>query len=142
MICLYLGSRISYRKVIVLQTKLWITHSHCPQIFPVFNCEASPKLNEGKCDYMVFSRWKVPFNTRLTLNNQKLDKVSATKIMGIWITDDLSWEKNTKAKSYARMSMLTKLRYVGVMTEDLVEIYILFQWVLTQFKLTWFYIIF
>ena len=75
----------------------------------------------------MFSRAKVPFNTRLTLNNHKLDKVSATKILGIWITDDLSWEKNTKAicqKSYARMSMLTKLRYVGVMTEDLVEIYI------------------
>ena len=100
------------------------------------------KLNEGKCDYMVFSRAKVPFNTRLTLNNHTLDKVSATKILGIWITDDLSWEKNTKAicqKSYARMSMLTKLRYVGVRIEDLVEICVLYIRSLTEYCSTVFH---
>ena len=100
------------------------------------------KLNEGKCDYMLFSRAKVPFTTRLSLNSHKLDQVSATKILGMWITDDLRWDKNTKAicqKSYARMSMLTKLRYAGVKTEDLIQIYVLHIRSLTEYCATAFH---
>ena len=40
----------------------------------------------------------------------------------MWITEDLNWEQNTKEicrKAYSRMSMLTKLKYVGTNTEDL-----------------------
>ena len=75
------------------------------------------KLNEQKCSYLIFSRTKEPFSTRLALNNCKLDQISATKLLGVWITEDLSWQKNTQEicrKAYARLSMLTKLKYVGV----------------------------
>ena len=85
---------------------------------------------------------KVSFTTRLSLNGHKLDQVSASKILGIWITEDLSWEKNTKTicqKSYARMSMLTKLKYTGVSTEDLIEIYVLFIRSLTEYCATAFH---
>ena len=47
----------------------------------------------------------------------------------MWISEDLSWERNTHEickKSYSRLTLLTKLKYVGVNTEDLLEIYILF----------------
>ena len=41
----------------------------------------------------------------------------------------MKWEKNTKEltrKAYSRMSMLTKLKYAGVCTEDLLDVYVLF----------------
>ena len=51
------------------------------------------------------------------------------KLLGFWITTWLDWDKNTKEmckKVYARMTMLTKLKYVGVPTTDLLKIYILY----------------
>ena len=78
---------------------------------------------------MIFSRSKSDFATRLEIDNQTLEKISATKILGVWISEDLSWSKNCQVicrKAYSRMSMITKLKYAGVSYEDLIEIYILF----------------
>ena len=91
---------------------------------------------------MIFSRSKEPFFTRLTINNCKLDQIPATKLLGVWITEDLSWQKNTQEicrKAYARLSMLTKLKYVGVSTEDLIDIYILYIRSLTEYCATAFH---
>ena len=87
------------------------------------------RLNEAKSNYMIFSRSHVNFSTRLFLNGSKLEQISVTKLLGVWISEDLSWSKNTKQiciKAYSRLSMLTKLKYVGVNTNDLINIYILF----------------
>ena len=87
------------------------------------------KLNVSKCNYMIFSRSKTNFATRLKIENQTLEKINATKILGVWISEDLSWSKNCQVicqKAYSRMSMITKLKYAGVSFEDLIEIYILF----------------
>ena len=87
------------------------------------------KLNEAKSNYMIFSRGKNKFVTRLGLNGIKLDQVSTSQLLGIWITEDLSWAKNTKEickKAFSRISMLSKLKYVGTSTEDLLDIYALF----------------
>ena len=86
------------------------------------------KLNEAKSNYMIFTRSQRPFATRLFLNGIKLDQVKVTKLLGIWISEDLSWEYNTKQickKAYSRLPILTKLKYVGSRTEDLVDIYCL-----------------
>jgi hypothetical protein len=79
------------------------------------------KLNEDKTSYMVFFR----SDTRLTVN----DRIEETKLVGVWLTTWLDWEKNTREmcrKAYARMTMLTKLKYVGVPKKDLLNIYILY----------------
>ena len=50
-------------------------------------------------------------------------------MLGLWISEDLSWSRNCKEickKAYSRMTMITKLKYVGVGVQDLLEIYILF----------------
>jgi hypothetical protein len=86
-------------------------------------------LNEEKSGYTIFTRSKSDFTTRLSLNNKTLKQTNAVKILGVWLTEDLSFEYNTKQiciKAYQRVSMLTKLKYVGVSTEDLINIYILF----------------
>ena len=74
------------------------------------------KLNEDKSNYMVFSRSETEVATRLTLNGNTLDRIEEVKLLGVWITTWLDWEKNTKEickKAYARMTMLTKLKYAS-----------------------------
>ena len=85
---------------------------------------------------MVFSRAKADFSTRLRINNDKIEQLKESKICGVWITEDLKWEKNTREltrKAFSRMSMLTKLKYVGVPTDDLLEVYVLFVRSLTEY---------
>ena len=87
------------------------------------------KINEAKCSFMVFSRSKENFATRLSVNDAMLDRISVTQLLGVWISEDMSWEKNCREickKAYSRLSMITKLKYVGVNTDDLLDIYILF----------------
>ena len=78
---------------------------------------------------MIFSRSDTEVATRLSLNGETLERIEAVKLVGVWLTTYLDWEKNTKElckKAYARITMLTKLKYVGVKTEELVNIYILY----------------
>ena len=87
------------------------------------------KINENKTKYMVFSRSNTEFATRLKMNNKVIDRIEETKLVGVWVTTFLDWEKNTREickKAYSRIPMLTKLKYVGVRTEDLIHLYILF----------------
>ena len=87
------------------------------------------KLNAAKSNFMIFTRTKEEFTTRLEVNGQNLDRVSVTKLLGVWIQEDLSWSKNCQEicrKAFSRLSMLTKLKYVGISKEDLVDIYVLF----------------
>ena len=87
-------------------------------------------LNPDKCSYMLFSRSKEQFITRLTVNSNKIDQKHVAKILGCWVDEDAGkWVTNTKElckSAYSRMSMLSKLKYVGVSTEDLIDIYTLF----------------
>ena len=77
----------------------------------------------------MFSRSKAEFVTRLRINNKNLEQVSAVKFLGVWLTENLSWQKNYEqicTKAHMRLSLLTKLKYVGVSRTDLLDIYKLF----------------
>ena len=91
--------------------------------------ENKMQLNENKSNYMVFTRSNTEVSTRLAMNGQIIDRIEETKLLGVWLSTYLDWTRNTKEicrKSYARMTMLTKLKYVGVPESDLLEIYILY----------------
>ena len=93
-------------------------------------------LNEKKSNYIIFTRSKENFSTRLFLNESPLERVSVTKMLGVWLQEDLGWEENTKQickKAYTRVSLLTKLKYIGISTEDLITIYILFIRSITEY---------
>ena len=65
--------------------------------------------------------------TRLSLYGVTLNSVPVSKILGVWISEDMIWERNTMEickKAYSRLSKITKLKYAGVCTEDLLDIYI------------------
>ena len=86
-------------------------------------------LNESKCSYIVFTRSKSRFSTRLKINEVPLERRSVVKILGLWIQEDLKWEYNTKQickKAYSRMHILNKLKYAGIKEADLITIYKLF----------------
>jgi hypothetical protein len=84
------------------------------------------RLNESKTSYIIFTRARQQFATRFTLNGSLLERKSTIKILGMWLQQDGGWEANTKElckKAYARLSLLTKLKYSGTSIEDLVHIY-------------------
>ena len=86
-------------------------------------------LNEQNSNYMVFSRSDTEVATRLTLNGNTIDRIEEIKLVGVWLDTWLDWDKNTRElcrKAYARITMITTLKYVGVCQEDLINIYILY----------------
>ena len=88
------------------------------------------KLNEKKTAIMIFNPTKkYQFSTRLMLNNNLLNIPQKTKLLGLIISSDLTWHKNTKMlvkKAYQRTMLLKKLFEFSVPKSDLITIYIQF----------------
>ena len=66
-------------------------------------------LNEEKSKYIIFTRSKQQFSTRLSLNNEPLERVKVFKLLGIWLQEDLGWDTNTREvckKAYSRVAVL------------------------------------
>ena len=87
-------------------------------------------LNTKKSNVMIFNFTNDhQFASRLYLGGQLLDTISETKLLGVKITSDLKWHKNSDMlvkKGYQRMQMLQKLKSFGVEEKDLVTIYMLY----------------
>ena len=86
------------------------------------------QINAAKTNYMIFTRTQTSFATRLKIKESPIAQVHEAKVVGVWLTSNMKWEKNTTElakKAYARMGILTKLKYVGVSTEDLLDIFVL-----------------
>ena len=92
--------------------------------------EKEMQLNPLKSKYMIINFCRsYQFKTRLFMNNQLLEQVHETGLLGLLIQDDLSWKSNTKnlvKRAYSRMIILRKLIEFDVKTEDMITIYILF----------------
>ena len=118
-----------------LPSSTFKTQEHLDSI-ATWSDENLVKLNEEKCNYMIFSRAQQDFATRLMINDKKIEQINVTKVLGIWISEDLSWDRNTTEicrRAYSRMSMLTKLKYAGVSTADLLDVYKLFIRSITEY---------
>ena len=69
------------------------------------------------------------FSSRLTLENEVLETISETKLLGVMINDKLTWDSNTSfivKRANARMRMLHKLVEFNIPRQDLITIYILY----------------
>ena len=72
---------------------------------------------------------KYKFTTRLTMEGSSLDIVEEAKLLGVILTNDLKWTKNTQyivKRANSRMEMLRRLSSFNVPVEDLVHVYILY----------------
>ena len=87
-------------------------------------------LNEKKTKNMIFNFTKnYPFATRLKLNNQSIETVKSTRLLGTIISDDLSWDLNIRnivKKANSRMELLRRVANFGASIEDMKIIYFLF----------------
>ena len=88
------------------------------------------KLNAKKTNYMIFNFSKDhQFNTRLKVDDQLIEQVHQTKLLGVTISDDLKWHANTKElvqRCYKRMIILRNLYSFAIPMPDLVNIYCLY----------------
>ena len=117
------------------------TKSYNNAIFE-WSVENKMVINQEKSNYMVISRSPEPFATRLHINGINLERKEEIVHLGVILTESLSWEKHISGicrRAYPRVKMLSKLKYVGVPTEDLVELYILHIRSLTEYCSTAFH---
>ena len=88
------------------------------------------KLNVKKSNYMVFNFTREhQFSCRLSIEDTLLEAIEETKLLGMIITSDLKWHRNSEMlirKGFQRMRMIQKLKSFNVSRDDLVTIYILY----------------
>lgn len=88
------------------------------------------KLNTSKTKTMNFNFTRnFQFSSRLAVDDEVLETISETKLLGVMLTNTLTWDSNTRyivKRANARMRMLHKLVEFSVPTEDLVNIFILY----------------
>ena len=87
-------------------------------------------INEKKTKSLIFNfTEKYQFSTRLFLNDEILEVLESTKLLGTIISNDLSWDLNTLnivKKANARMELVRKVASFGASEDDLKNIYFLF----------------
>ena len=87
-------------------------------------------LNETKSKTMIFNYTNNhQFTTRLSVNDQNIEVVESTKLLGTIISNDLKWDLNTNQivkKANARMQLLHKALNFGAPLRDMKDIYVLF----------------
>ena len=85
------------------------------------------KLNGKKSNYMIFNFTRsYQFNTRLYLEKNLLVQMAETRLLGVIVSEKLTWHSNTAnlvKRCYQRMIILKKLYQFSVPMEDLVNIY-------------------
>ena len=88
------------------------------------------ELNKKKSQAMLFNFTKeFQFNSRPVMEDEVLEVIKETKLLGVMVNDKLTWDGNTSylvKRANARMRLLHKLVDFGVPHEDLVCIYILY----------------
>ena len=87
------------------------------------------KLNIKKTKNMIFNFSKNnQFSTEIKMENDVIETVTETKLLGTTITSDLSWNKNTEKivkETNKRMQLLHKAAKFTNNTRDLKQIYML-----------------
>ena len=99
-------------------------------------------LNQKKTKQMIFNYTdNYQFATRMSVKNENLEIVKETKLLGVIISDDLKWSKNTNyliKKAYKRMELLRKASHFTVSKRDKKIIYTLYiRSVLEQSCVVW-----
>ena len=87
-------------------------------------------INEKKTKTIIFNYTdNYQFTTRLSINDNNIEVIDSTRLLGTIISRDLRWDLNTAAivkKANARMQLLRKVAGFGASVDDLKIIYILF----------------
>ena len=86
------------------------------------------KLNGRKSCGMIFNfTQKYQFTSRITMQGQPLEIVDHTKLLGVILTNDLRWSRNTDyiiKRANARMEILRRLSGFNAPVKDMIQTYI------------------
>ena len=99
-------------------------------------------INGKKTKTLIFNYTdNYQFTTRLTIDDEQIDVIDSTRLLGTIITNDLKWDSNCAnivKKANARMQLLRKVASFGLDEEELKNIYFLFiRSVLEQSATVW-----
>ena len=99
-------------------------------------------LNQKKTKVMIFNFTDdYKFTTTLTLDSANLEVVNQAKLLGVIISDDLKWDKNTEylvKKANSRMELLRKVAEFSTSIDDKKNIYVLYiRSILEQSSVVW-----
>ena len=87
-------------------------------------------LNKKKCNAMIFNFCKeYQFTSKIQIENEEMEIVSQTKLLGVIVNNKLTWDDNTKylvQRANSRLRLLHKLSSFSVPIADLINIYILY----------------
>ena len=85
------------------------------------------KLNLKKTKLMLFNPAKsLDFMPTFNINNEEIELVEETKLLGLVIRSDLSWQSNTECmirRCNSKLWILRRLKRLGATQEDLLDIY-------------------
>ena len=86
------------------------------------------RLNQKKSCAIIFNfTQNYQFTSRLTMEGKPLDIVDHTKLLGLIVSNDLSWSRNTLSlikRANSRMELLRRISSFSAPLKDLVQIYI------------------
>ena len=137
--------------------------SHVPNHIPTHNQIISASHLKSQADLNVINEWtknqkmalnikktknmifnftkKYQFTTSLSVNDEDIELVKETKLLGTIITEDLKWDKNTKEivkKSYQRMQLLNTTASFTSNIPDLKAVYLTYiRSILEQSAVVW-----
>ena len=90
------------------------------------------KINSGKSKVTLISFMQDPYFSstipRLIIDGNEIDNVQYAKLLGVTISNDLTWNKHVEniiAKPGKRVYMLCQLKRAGIGQHDLVTIYVI-----------------
>ena len=90
--------------------------------------ENEMKVNLGKTKFMLFNQGKnIDFQPLHTIEGSEIEHVEETKLLGLVITSDLKFDKNTDfivKKAFKKLWMLKRLKNLGATSDQLVDVYI------------------
>ena len=84
-------------------------------------------INFPKTKFLLFNPTKIyDFIPELTMDGHEIETVEEMKLLGLIITNDLSWTRNTEEmtrKGYSRLWMVKRLLGLGGSQETLIDVY-------------------
>ena len=84
-------------------------------------------LNPKKCKQMQFCFMRDPPDYPvISINDSPLEVVDVTKILGVWVQNDLKWDRQVGemiSKSRQRLHLLGRLKKFGMSRDDMLAVY-------------------
>ena len=88
-----------------------------------YSQENDMQLNLKKTKFMLFNQCKtIDFQPSYTIEGNEIETVEETKLLGLVLTSDLKFDKNTEyivKKAYKRIWILRRLKNLGATIEQL-----------------------